>query len=283
MSHNDSIHLTCRGCQKRLRVKASLAGKRVRCPNESCGELLVVPDTVRQESEEPARLPRKNAARKAAAEPGEDVTPQERARATAPRAAKGRFWWKYLGVVILLEIVFGVVFAWQLGLFNLLSAAPPPGVAKVIRTEKLLLHSGRDSYTAVNPGKHLVLVLQLQGVTAKQLHDTPQAQIQVEAAGQKHPCPITNTHGGFPDRVLLAFTVPRQDQGMTLHLGNTGPMPFRSDTVILPTWELPGLDEPVSLIVAGVLTVVFPVLAVVGAIVVGIWRWVRRPSPSSTR
>jgi hypothetical protein len=54
------------------------------------------------------------------------------------------------------------------------------------------------------------------------------------------------------------------------------PMAFRSDTAILPEWSLPGLDEPVSMIVAGVLTIIFPVLAVVGAIGVGTWRWVRR-------
>jgi len=194
-----------------------------------------------------------------------------------PPAARGGFWWKYWVVVILLELAFGTVFAWQMGLFSLLSPPPPPGVAKVIRTEKLLLNAGRDSYTAIDPGKHLVLVLQLQGIPAKQLRDTPQAEIQVEAAGQMHPCPITNTQDGFPDRVLLAFTAPRQDQDMTLHLGKMTPLPFRSDTTILPVWELPGLVEPALMIAAGVLTVVFPVLAVVLAIVLALWRWIRAP------
>ena len=206
--------------------------------------------------------------------------PAMRDRTPAAQSAKRRFWWRYLGVAVLLEILFGVVFSWQLGLFSLLSAAPPPGVVKVIRTEKLLLNSGRDSFTAVDPQKHLVLVLQLQGVTAKQIHDTPQPQIQVEAGGDRHKCPITNTQGGIQDRVLLVFTVPRAEQEMTLGLGNMAPMAFRSDAAILPEWALPGLDEPLLMIVAGVSTIVFPVLAVVGAIVVGIWRWVRRPVPA---
>jgi len=195
-------------------------------------------------------------------------------------ARKGHFWWKYWGAVVLLELVFVAVFAWQLGLVNLLLPVPPPGVAKVIRTEKLLLHSGSDSYSAVNPQKHLVLVLQLQGVPANKLSDV-KGDIQVEAAGEKHPCPIINTQEGFPDRVLLAFTVPRQDQDMMLHVGKMAPMPFRSDTRILPQWDLPGLEEPIAMIVAGVLMIVFPVLAVIGAIVIGIGRWLLRPRPAT--
>ncbi len=45
MNEADSIPLTCPNprCQKRLRVRAQLAGKQVRCPETSCGQVIDVP------------------------------------------------------------------------------------------------------------------------------------------------------------------------------------------------------------------------------------------------
>jgi hypothetical protein len=53
MGDMESFYITCPNCQKRLRVKASLAGKRARCPNRECGGVLTIPDCVSAEVPSP--------------------------------------------------------------------------------------------------------------------------------------------------------------------------------------------------------------------------------------
>lgn len=43
MPASDHISIDCPHCKKRLRGKAALAGKRIRCPNPACGQTITVP------------------------------------------------------------------------------------------------------------------------------------------------------------------------------------------------------------------------------------------------
>lgn len=52
MADTDGIRLTCPNGHK-LRVKSALAGKRVRCPNKSCGAVVDVPSAETSEAQEP--------------------------------------------------------------------------------------------------------------------------------------------------------------------------------------------------------------------------------------
>lgn len=53
MHDNDVIRFTCPHCDKRLRFKASSAGKRVRCPNPDCARAIEVPLDLGKEFPEP--------------------------------------------------------------------------------------------------------------------------------------------------------------------------------------------------------------------------------------
>lgn len=194
---------------------------------------------------------------------------------TTPRPKSGRrFWLWYVGIVLLIEGALVLVVLLQLGLLS--PSNMPPGVENVTRTDTLVVNSQGDKYSPTDGRKDVVLVLELQGVSAEQLRKIPQDDIQVEADGERHPCPITHTQSGPTDKVFLVFIVPKVSQQMTLHLGKLAPISFQSSTTIVPQHKLPGLDEPLSLIVPFVLAFLFPVVAVIGAIIVAIWRRISR-------
>lgn len=45
MSNSEPIRITCPECGREALVKASLAGKRIRCPEDYCDEIIAVPDS----------------------------------------------------------------------------------------------------------------------------------------------------------------------------------------------------------------------------------------------
>ncbi len=53
MSNQDRIRFHCPHCHKRVRVKPKGIGMEVHCPNTSCGQLIVVPDSSETEEQQP--------------------------------------------------------------------------------------------------------------------------------------------------------------------------------------------------------------------------------------
>jgi hypothetical protein len=209
------ISLACPKCQKRLRIKDELAGKRVRCPG--CGSLLPVPAPAEPAPAPPPTVP-------VAPQAQEPVlvlaAPAELdGGSVSPQSLPGRrCLWPWLaagggGLALVLMIVLVVVLASGGG-----------GDTQVIRARRVLINASRGERLTPNfPDRDVVVVLKLTSDQASARGSRLLTSSYVLAGGQRRPFQFMSIPNDPSRPIWAAAIIPLAARKVTVHLGDAPP------------------------------------------------------------